>query len=299
MKTLFVSTSFGATSGKMARYIQMKHGLGLPICGHVFDKVYYLFANTGLEHEETLIFGRKLTDDFGLDIVWLEAVVNPRKGKGIRHKVVTFETASRNGEPMLDHAAKEGIPGPTNRKCSDRLKTNVMSSYRRSLGYRKREAYTAIGFRVDEVDRMSEHYMRDKLLYPFITDIMTTKEMVYRWWLEQDFRLGIDNHFGNCLGCYQKSDQKLLTLAAEHPEYFDPIIKMEDKYAHIMSVGEVFPDDERRQFYRGNRTARDIIAEAREGNFTPYVDSPTAIYTPDMFPSKNGCENGCVVNEAI
>lgn len=305
-KTLFVSTSFGATSGLMAHEIQQRYATRKPICGIVFDEVYYLFANTSLEHEETLIFGKKLTDVFGIPVIWLEAVIDPRKGHGVRHKVVTFETASRKGEPMLAHAAKEGIPGPTNRKCSDRLKYNVMGSYCRSLGYKKREGYTAIGFRVDEIDRMNPKYKQEKLLYPLISDFPMTKEMVYRWWQKQPFKLNLESHYGNCVGCYQKTDRKLWTIALEHPEYFEPIIEMENKYAHIKSVGEVFDDGGRRKFYRDERTAKDIIAQANESRFTPYVDNPTSVYTPDMFGDTlndidrgGDCDGGCVVNKAL
>ena len=60
---------------------------------------FLLFANTGCEHEKTLEFIHAFETNFNVPVVWLEAVVNPEKGVGTRHKVVDFQTAARNGEP--------------------------------------------------------------------------------------------------------------------------------------------------------------------------------------------------------
>lgn len=268
-----------------------------------YDKIYYLFSNTGLEHEETLVFGKKMQDEWGLEIVWLEAVVDPRKGHGIRHKVVTFETASRNGEPMRAHSAKEGIPGPTNRKCSDRLKANVMASYRRSLGFKRYEATTAIGIRNDEIDRINPNYLAQNIVYPLISEWPMTKEMVYRWWQNQNFDLGITEELGNCVNCFLKSDRKIWTAMQKSPKQFDIMEMIEAESAHIKSVGEAFEGGERRKFYRGERTTNDMRDEAAKG-FAPFVDNPTAIYTADMFGDPldipGVCGTGeCLSNEAI
>jgi len=57
-------------------------------------------ANTGLESEKTLEFVKKNSEYFGFECVWVEAITNPFWGKGVTAKVVTFETASRKGEPF-------------------------------------------------------------------------------------------------------------------------------------------------------------------------------------------------------
>lgn len=295
---LFVSTSFGRSSGFMARRIQQDWS-------RKYSNIYFLFANTGLEHEETLKFGQKLTDVFGIPVVWLEAVVDPRKGYGIRHKVVTYETASRNGEPFEAHTAKEGLPGPTNRKCSDRLKLMVMASYRRSLGYKKREAYTAIGIRSDEVDRINPKHLTEKIIYPLVTDWVVTKEMVFRWWEKQTFNLGIPDNLGNCVPCYQKTRRKLLSAMKTDPRHFDFIDMLEEKYGDIRGVDWKFEDGYRRTFFRGNCTTKDLRREAANG-FDPYVDNQTGVYTGDLFgdaldeiDAGGDCDRGCIVNEAI
>ena len=57
----------------------------------------FVYANTGKEKEETLVFLNKLDLHFNLGIVWIEAKVNPIKGKGTEYTIVDFNTASRNG----------------------------------------------------------------------------------------------------------------------------------------------------------------------------------------------------------
>jgi hypothetical protein len=54
-------------------------------------------ANTGDEREESLIFGDLCDKHFGFNLVWVEAVTNPKFGIGTTARVVTFETASRGG----------------------------------------------------------------------------------------------------------------------------------------------------------------------------------------------------------
>ena len=67
-KTMFVSFSGGRTSGYMCHYlIQNK--------SDEYDFIF-VFANTGLEHEKTLEFVDKCDKHFGLNLVWVEAVVH-------------------------------------------------------------------------------------------------------------------------------------------------------------------------------------------------------------------------------
>ena len=71
--------------------------------------IVFVFANTGGEHELTLKFGDIIPYIFGFNVIWLEAVVNPKKGFGTKHKIVTYETASRNYEPFNAVVDKYGI----------------------------------------------------------------------------------------------------------------------------------------------------------------------------------------------
>ena len=72
-KNLLVSFSGGETSAFMAQWIK-KH------LEDSYDKVVYVFANTGLENEETLEFVQKCDDYWKLNVQWVECSINPEKG---------------------------------------------------------------------------------------------------------------------------------------------------------------------------------------------------------------------------
>lgn len=63
-------------------------------------EIVVVFANTGKEREETLQFVNECDKRFNFNTVWVEAVVNPEKRKATTFKVVSFKSASRNGEPF-------------------------------------------------------------------------------------------------------------------------------------------------------------------------------------------------------
>jgi len=249
-ETLFVSFSGGRTSAYMCWYL-------LKYWGHIYNFIF-VFANTGLEHEETLIFVDRCDKAFGLNLIYVEAVVNPEKGKGIRHKIINFTTAARKGEPFREYIAKEGIPNAGNPKCTDRLKQFVMESYKRSIGFRSKHL-TAVGYRADEIDRMSEKAEKDGLIYPLISWQHTTKPEVNAWWAERDFNLELTEEYGNCVTCWKKSDRKLMTIAKHHPEYFDFNIEMEREMGSAGPSGH-----DNIVFFRGKKSALDIIASSKK-----------------------------------
>lgn len=127
---------------------------------HLYDFVF-IFANTGLENEKTLVFVDRCDKEFGLNLVWIEAVINPQHMKGVTHKVVSFETASRNGEPFEAHIAKSGIPNANKPQCSDRLKALPIEHYKKTHGLTG--CLHAIGMREDEPNRVLS-FSKRKLL---------------------------------------------------------------------------------------------------------------------------------------
>lgn len=249
----------------------------------------FTFANTGLEHENSLDFLNECDQRFGLNLVWLEAVVNPEHGKGIRHKVVDYETASRNGEPFEAFIRKSGIPNQSYNQCSERLKAFPMESYRRSLGF-KAKHQTAIGIRADEIDRVSENATANGLIYPLIMWTQATKAEVRHWWAAQDFDLDLPEHMGNCISCWRKSDRKLMTIAKHEPERFDFMARMERDY------GDVGSAEKPRTFFRGNRSAQDIIAAAQLP-FSEFVDHMPELQLRliDPMDIEGDCGSGCEV----
>lgn len=267
-----VSFSGGRTSAVMTKRLwdECKHTHHMPI----------IFCNTGQEHEATLDFVDRCQNHFGWPIVWLEAVIDPRKNKGVRHRIVSYETACRDGSIFEAAVKKYGIFNQTKKSCTTRLKENVINSYLRSLGWKfgnKRDHKTAIGIRSDEIDRMSDSAMTNYgIIYPMVGWGMTKRDVaieIKSW----PFDLEIPgDHYGNCVWCWKKSKRKHLTLAIENPDVFAVPIYLEETYGHL--DGEAgrknIAEDGRAYFFRQHQSARDIIREAQEVNFRPYTDDP-------------------------
>jgi hypothetical protein len=260
-------------------------------------EILVTFANTGQEHEETLKFVDRCDKEFGFSVVWLEAVVDPENGKGIRHNIVNFQTASRNGEPFEAYIAKHGIPNQMYNQCTSRLKTEPMESYRKRIGWKNGTYSTAIGIRADEMDRVSSKGMANQgLFYPCV-DARVTKEDVRNWWSKQDFNLNIPEHLGNCTWCWKKSGRKLLTLARANPEIFDFPARMERHYALAGGKRRDGQDRKPRAFFRGDKTAIDILLESK-GNFTPFEDDKFIPFDAELDVG-GSCGDSCEIYSDI
>ena len=118
---LAISFSGGKTSAYMTKWL-------IDNKVNDYDDYVITFSNTGQENEETLRFINLCDKEWGLNVVWLEAVVNPLPGIGTKHKIVTYETASRNGEPFEAVIKKYGIPNQTFQTCNREMKLAVMRS---------------------------------------------------------------------------------------------------------------------------------------------------------------------------
>lgn len=247
---LFVSFSGGKTSAYMSREILARYN-------DRYD-IRFVFANTGLELEETLKFVDRCDREFNLDLIWVEAVINPKHGIGITHKIVDFKTAARKGEPFEAHIAKSGIPNANKPQCSDRLKALAIEHYKKSILWKG--CKHAIGIRSDEVGRKSDSSVKKyNICYPLCDWFETDKIDVNDFWEGMPFTLELEEHEGNCMTCWKKSDKKLWLLALEHPERFEFMCNMEEKYQGVKPNDNGTP----RVFFRKNRRALDIIAEAQ------------------------------------
>jgi hypothetical protein len=229
------------------------------------------FANTGCEHEATLDFVNKCDKHFNWGVVWIEAVVQPQKGKGIRHKVVDYETAARYGEPFEEYIKKYGLPDRNHPSCTSRLKEDAMYAYRRDeLGWDKNTYYTAVGIRADELDRISTKRKKKRLIYP-LADAGWTKQDVIREVSTWPFQLELPGeHYGNCVACWKKSFRKLMTLARDDESLFDFPVRMEREHARTNNT-----DGHERVMFRTRKSALDIIEMARTMDFEPYQDGVT------------------------
>jgi hypothetical protein len=262
---LLLSVSGGKTSAYMTRQVLTRFA-------HLWNEVVTVFANTGEENEQTLEFVRDCDRIFGFRTVWVEADVNPEKRAGTKHKVVTFETASRHGEPFEAVIAKYGIPNMKHPHCTRELKQRAIESYAASLGWGKNYV-TAIGIRPDEARRVNAKAAECLIAYPLVDWFYADKQDVNDWWDEQPFNLQLQEHQGNCKWCWKKSFAKHARLFAENPENYAFPERMEAEYGYVGPDQEpdaAFP----RTFFRGNRSTLALKMFISEIGTRPMAAAP-------------------------
>lgn len=269
-----ISFSGGKTSAYMTKLL----------IDNFSDKYNFIvtFANTGLEHEKTLEFVRNCDKYFGFNTVWLEAVIDPRKNKGTKHKIVNFETACRDGSIFQSMIEKYGIPNKVYSHCTRELKLQVMESYLRSIGHNPKNIKTAIGIRSDEKRRVSKTHELKNIFYPLIDDFPSDKEDVNLFWDEQSFTLEIDEYQGNCKMCFKKSFKKLFMQLNDDPSSIDFHKRMELLHPQTNNK-EGFPD---RVFFRQNTSALQLIEMWKSG-----INSND----PSYRVNDSGCSESCEV----
>lgn len=251
IERLVISFSGGETSALMTRLLLTKWR-------DRFKEAVVLFANTGQENEQTLEFVDQCDRAFGFNTVWLEAV--PQDGRvGTKHRVVSFETASRAGEPFEAVIQKYGIPNQKFPCCTRELKLRPINSYIREKGWKPGGCLVAVGIRADEPGRRSQRAEADRIVYPLLDWEPTTKPQVNIFWQSQPFRLNLAGYQGNCRTCWKKSFRKLLTVMDDDPSTFDFFERMERDYGR---VGPEFKKQHvegyRRTFFRGNLSVADL-----------------------------------------
>jgi 3'-phosphoadenosine 5'-phosphosulfate sulfotransferase (PAPS reductase)/FAD synthetase len=179
------------------------------------------FQNTGKEMPQTLEFINECDKRWNLNIVWLEY------RKPATFEVVTYETASRQGEPFnqLLEQRPSGIPNQQFRFCTMELKIETLRRYLKSLGIKQYTSFN--GIRYDEPRRWAKINATDLDVELPLVKWKTTKPDVLSWWKQQPFDLMVNEPYGNCDGCFLKGKGKLSIIAKEKPELFDWWIKHE------------------------------------------------------------------------
>lgn len=221
-----------------------------------YKDIAFVFANTGLEAEETLEFTDRCARHFGFDLYWVEAKVSMVPGEGVRHNLVTFETASRNGEPYESVIEKYGIPGPAAAHCTANTKVYPINSFAK-VAFNGEKYDSAIGIRYDEIDRQNENAAKQRLVYPLI-HLRTTKPIVNVYWRDMPFRLNIPSYLGNCVSCFKKGDKNLFAAIKERPESMDFWVRVWDKHSANNRDCQI-P-------FRNRRLPNDIIEQAAQWN---------------------------------
>jgi len=262
-KKLNISFSGGRTSAYMTKML-------LDRFSHKYEFLI-TFANTGKEHAATLDFVRDCDRFFGFKTVWLEAVVSREKGIGTTHKIVTYETASRNAQPYIDVTEKYGVSNVTWQPCTREMKAATMKSYRKSVGFGK--SPYAIGIRIDEPRRVKPGVVKEGVVYPLVDWFPTTKQQIISWWRNQKFDLGrelfppygLPEHLGNCTTCFKKTFRKHSLVWRDCPNEFDFNMDMEARFGMVgPEPDEVKP----RKTFRGNISAQEYVLMLQENRKT-------------------------------
>jgi hypothetical protein len=215
-----VSFSGGRTSAFMLWRILQACGGALP------RDVHCVFANTGKEREETLVFVDRCAKAWGVDVVWVEYRDRPENWAR-----VTFDTAARNGEPFTALVNRRGmLPNPVARFCTQELKIRVMKRWMVASGHKPKSGRGVsggapywtnyVGIRADEPRRLSRGSPRGELYdveHP-LAAWGTTQKDVLGFWAGQPFDLGLRSWEGNCDMCFLKGYGKLLRIAQENPD---------------------------------------------------------------------------------
>ncbi len=291
---LLISFSGGRTSAYMTKWL----------LENMQDKyeMIVVFANTGKEKEETLEFAHECDVNFRFNTVWIEANVNKGYRKGTTAKIVTYETASRKGQPFEAVIAKYGIPNPASLHCTRELKAVPIRSYARSIGWKFNDYDTAIGIRSDEPERLDwNKAKKERLVYPFAQWVKIIKSDVNLFWSKQSFDLKLKSYEGNCDLCWKKGLRKLMTIVKDVPELADWYREMEQKYENFTPESRIEKAKPPYRFFRDNMTIDDIIEESK----FPFQYARDESKDIDMFKQmtlwdvyldgNNGCTESCEV----
>lgn len=247
-----ISFSGGRTSAYMLWKVLDAYDGKLP------DNIKVCFANTGKEMPETLDFVQACSDNWGVDITWLERYAETAPDKHINRfiyttKFVTYETAARNGEPFFDLIrARKYAPNPVARYCTKELKISPIREYIQSLEW-DLPCVAFIGIRADEQRRAAKMHgtveSGQERYLPLWLD-KVTKEDIYEFWTNSSFDLQLPNNngvtdWGNCDLCFLKAQSKKMAIIRERPYLADWWIAAESLLSSTVGEGAYFRSDHR------------------------------------------------------
>ena len=215
-----ISFSGGRSSAYMLRLVLDSNG-GLPADAHV------VFANTGKEDEATLRFVVDCSERWSVPIEWVEYQPAQQEG-GPLFKRVTFETASRKGEPFdAMIAGKQYLPNPMERFCTVILKVIPAIQYMRWRGHNEHD--NLLGMRADEPERVAKIHAKPSggsagvdRRAP-LAEAGKGKHDVAAFWRAQPFDLALPlvngkTIGGNCDLCFNKPPFERLSLIRAKPQ---------------------------------------------------------------------------------
>jgi len=194
------------------------------------ENVKVVFANTGREMPETLDFVQRCSDEWNVPVTWLEyKVVKDNKKNRNKHTfdIVNHNSASRNGEPFEALVkARQTLPNNFQRFCTVEMKILTIKRYLISVGWK--QWFNTVGIRGDEQHRLKDSREKQiKNWYP-IALANHSKQDVMSFWKKQPFDLEVTSGFGNCDGCFLKSEKNIATLWRLYPERAKWWVKLEE-----------------------------------------------------------------------
>lgn len=286
---IVVNFSGGRSSAYMLRRLMQEHGGMLP------DGWLVLFANTGKEREETLVFVHDIEQKWGVPIIWLEYRYYPeRKGRAKGHEknsyaVVDFETASRNGEPFEQLIrGHRFLPNQRYRFCTQELKVDTFSRYLvAEHGQKAGRAevkpkdgnpgkprtpnswISLLGIRHDEPHRWSKRRGDPDIDMPLF-DWKVTKAEVQRFWKGQNFDLGIPSWQGNCDACFLKGKTTLVETFRQEPSVADWWLGMEHLSLEWRSDRNIM--DPRLGCFSMRQTVQELVEESQRPELIPVTN---------------------------
>ncbi|WP_313115011.1 phosphoadenosine phosphosulfate reductase family protein [Stenotrophomonas indicatrix] len=206
-----IAFSGGRSSGYMLHQI-------LEANGSIPKRAIVTFQNTGREMPETLDFVHEVGNRWGVQIEWLEYL--PDSPGFI---VVDHASAARTGEPFEALIRKRKfLPNVRARFCTTELKIRAAKRFLMAQGWKKWTNCT--GLRADEQRRLNKPKPKERwTTWNPMADAGIVKQDVSKFWSTQPFDLQLLNDngktpYGNCDGCFLKSESIVARLAVDHPE---------------------------------------------------------------------------------
>ena len=140
--------------------------------------------------------------------------------------------------------------------------------------------------RIDEPKRLSRAKTRQNKVYPLVDwhPDQPDKLDIIDWWESQDFDLGIQEHLGNCIGCFKKPRKKTLKVIRDARSQFEN--DLEGRFGHVgpNKIGGVRVDAPR-TMYREYMTAPMLIEV--------FDKTPKEYLADDTEEVNEGCASSC------
>jgi 3'-phosphoadenosine 5'-phosphosulfate sulfotransferase (PAPS reductase)/FAD synthetase len=256
--------------------------------------IIYAMANTSKERAESLEFMNKCDEYFGLNMYWIEADFNMKRGDGVDFKIVKYSELKRNGEIFETGIKKLGIASKINAWCNRDMKIVPLKKFADSI-FGLDNYSIAVGIRADEMDRVKESYFTNNTFYPLLDNGISTKDR-NKFWSDKPIQINLPAYKGNCELCFKKSNRKLMTIIKEEPQIINWWQEMTKKYSQIpiedKPAYNSYAENGGMNFFRNNISIEELVEMASK----PFrMMNDEYIYENDLFDQEEGCGSGCVI----